>query len=296
MSQTKQSNPVAVRGFYFFGSLQAALQRLHESIHSAVFMGLIDDSTFQEYDSYPYGSWDGGLQVGDDADEPLPLWFRNWIVQLPANSRILVVGAGGGRELRLLHKLGHTVYGLEFDVDLALHTRAFLEKEPATATVPVFNVDRFEVPEFPERFDAVVISRFFLSYVHNRSRRIQFLSLLRGVLRENGQLAADYFIRPENPKSGGALAFRIQRPIANFLRALRGRGFSRVETGDHLDPKLPLFHHHYTGEEIESELISSGFETVSNDKSWFGWSVAKPKPHIRTEVKMTPSRAGMTVS
>lgn len=296
MSQTKQDATVFVRAFHFFGSMHSALQRMGESAHSAVFMGLIDDATFQEYDSYPYGQWEGGLEVGEDKDEQLPLWFRNWVVQLPSNSRILVVGAGGGRELRLLHKLGHDVSGLEYDVDLALHTKAFLEGETETSQIPVLNVKRFETPGLKEPFDAIVISRFYLSYIHNRARRINFLSQLRGALKEDGQLATDYFTRSDNPKSAGAILFRVQKPVANFLRALRGRGFSPIETGDHLDPKVPLLHHHYTSEEIESELISSGFQTVSQDKTWYGWSVAKPKSSIRTGQKMSPSRPEPAVS
>ena len=269
-----------MRSFHFWGSIQSAIHRFSESIHSAIFMGLIEDSTFQEYDSYPYGTWEDAISVGDDADEQLPLWFRNWIVQLPANSRILVVGAGGGRELRLLNKLGHDVCGLEYDVDLALHTKAFLEKDPGTAHIPVLNAERFDVPNIGDPVDAVVITRFFLSYVHGRKRRVDFLSLFRPLLKEGGQLAADYFIRPDNRRSSGALAFRIQRPIANFLRTLRGR--ARIETGDHLDPGVPLFHHHYTTEEIESELVSAGFETSKRDQTWFGWSVATPNHVIRT--------------
>jgi hypothetical protein len=78
------------------------------------------------------------------------------------------------------------------------------------------------------------------------------------------------------------MAFRFQVPIANFLRVfLRGKN-EWIETGDHLDPGVPLFHHHYITEEIESELIVGGFETLTRDSTWFGWSIATPGKKIGT--------------
>ncbi|MDF1862889.1 MAG: class I SAM-dependent methyltransferase [Verrucomicrobiales bacterium] len=264
-----------------------------ESFHSAVFMGLIPDETLQEYDTYPFGDWDGAETVSADDDEPMQAWIRNWAAtDLPAGSRILVVGAGGGREIRALRSMGFEVFGLEFDIDLATETREMLATVPGCESVEILSPPRFEVPKADGAFDVILIARYYLSLVHGRDQRTHFLSELRPLLKEDGILAADYFIRPENQKSAGAMAFRIQVPIANFLRVfLRGKN-EWIETGDHLDPGVPLFHHHYTTEEIESELIVGGFETLTRDSTWFGWSIATPGKKIGlTSNKETSSPA-----
>jgi SAM-dependent methyltransferase len=281
MSQIKGSASFAVKLFRMGSAFNRALQRMTESFHSAVFMGLIPDDTLQEYDTYPFGDWDGAEPVSVNDDETMQAWIRNWAARdLPDGC--LVVGAGGGREIRALRGMGFDVYGLEYDIDLANETRRMLASVPGCESVEILSPSRFEVPKADGAFDVILIARYYLSLIHGRDKRTHFLSELRPLLREGGLLAADYFIRPESRKSPGAMAFRFQVPIANFLRVfLRGKN-EWIETGDHLDPGVPLFHHHYITEEIESELIVGGFETLTRDSTWFGWSIATPGKKIGT--------------
>lgn len=283
MSQIKGRFGFGVRLFYLGSRLLGAMARISRSIHSAFSMGLITDRTFREFDTYPYGDWEGGATVQLKDDEPVPPWIIEWATgSLRPGASILVVGAGGGRDIRALRSLGFSVAGIEYDIPLAQQTRMVLAATRGCEHVEILSPPRYDLPAGDYRFDAVLISRHYLSLIRTRDARTAFLARLRPHLKEGGLLATDYFIRSEDPRSAAALGFRIQVPIANFLRFFqRRRRNHRIEIGDHLDPDLPLLHHHYTKEEIESELIVGGFETIASGATSFGWSIAAPKHRIK---------------
>ena len=173
-----------------------------------------------------------------------------------------------------LKNRGSHVEGQEFDVDLAASTSTALEN--AGIQIPIQQVPKFEVRGEPKSFETVFIARLYLSYIHDQNRRIEFLKKVRKLLADDGVLIFGYFTRPEDPSENFARIFRFQPYVANFFRSLRGKSEEfPVETGDHLDPHIPLYHHHYIEKEVEEELEAAGFKTIEHGRSWFGWTAAR---------------------
>lgn len=277
-STSATGQPLAVRLLSLAQRGAGLLNRLSETLISALFMGLIDDEEFQKWDVYPHQ----GSSGPDDLLNGMAEGFQPWEKQVfeaagsPKSGKALVIGAGGGRESVALSREGLEVDGIEYCSELAEYTQSALEQE--SIDISVTSPDRFEVPGEKGTYDAVFIGRYYFSYIHDRNERIEFLESLREVLRDDAVVMFSYFDRPEDPSSNLARLFRVQTPIANFLRKIRGKGAQHVEVGDHLDPNTPVFHHHFIRSEIESELKGAGFSATEHGFfTYGGWTVASPK-------------------
>lgn len=274
-----QSNPKPLRrltAFRLFGKVNALISRSLESVHSAIFMGLIDDSVFQTYDTYPYGDWDGATELNADT-KAVKDWLEVFIAgEITSDSRVLVVGAGGGKELLKLRESGCFVAGIEFDKVLFEETETMLSLCVDGPGVDFRHAERFYLEDVPNDFDVVIVPRFYASLIQGRAERIRFLSACRERLRDGGVIAFDYFTRPDSETSPASLLFKFQPTISNLLRLLRGGKKRRIETGDHLDPQVPLLHHHFNRADLNLELSEGGLVATEHGASWFGWSVAKP--------------------
>ncbi|MDF1739417.1 MAG: class I SAM-dependent methyltransferase [Verrucomicrobiales bacterium] len=246
-----------------------------ESIHSAVFMGVIDDEVLQEYDTYPYGDWKDAAPVSGDV-KGVADWLDAFIAShVTRSSRVLVVGAGGGKELIKLRETGCSVVGIEFDQSLFAETSTMLLRSADGGGITLRHAERFNLESERTDFDVVIVPRFYTSFVQGRPERVRFLKACSERLKEGGVIAFDYFTRPESETVPASLLFTLQPPVANLLRILRGGRKRRIETGDHLDPKVPLLHHHYSRANLDIELSEAGLTAAERGQTWFGWSVAK---------------------
>lgn len=244
------------------------LSRWIEAIQSGLFMGLVDDETFQPFDTFPFDE-SKTLDVRDEAARGLEPWERHVARQHLADVKsILVVAAGGVRELVGFHELGFETTGVEYGRQLCEASQRELTRRECSATIQWS--ERLAVPHGAEPFDAAFVARKFLSHVHDRRRRIELLTNIRDTLRPGATLVVACYIRPRD-----TLAFRMQAALANMLRKLRGRRGCPVEVGDHLDPDTPLYHHHFVWQELSDELREAGFSTVEHETTWFGWAVAQ---------------------
>lgn len=236
-----------------------------EALHSALFMGVLRDEDLQHYDTYPF-----------DASQPfdmraaalggLELWERETADRYFRQARsLLVVAAGGGREVIGLKELGFRVEGIDFCDELVSRTNDALKSLGAGAQLTA--APRFELPYEPGRFDGAVIARKFYSMIHDRPRRIEFLRNIRRLVPPGAPVLLSYFTRCRN-----TIAFRMQAALANLLRRLTGRR-PNIEIGDHLDPDSPLLHHHFTPAEIREEFEAAGFVLARQHETWFGYAV-----------------------
>ncbi len=247
-----------------------------ECFQSAVFMGLIDDKVFRKWDTYPYHENPGSVDSLKDMERGFKDWEQKIVDDHASHHGLtLVIAAGGGREAVALKKRGSFVEGIEFDADLAASTNEVLET--GQWQIPVTHQPHFEVPEPAEGYDTVFIGRLYLSYIYDRTVRIESLKKVRMAMKEDGILIFGYYMRPEDPKAGLARSFRLQAPIANLLRKIRGKNNQqRVEIGNHLDPYIPNFHQHFIEQEVTDELREAGFDMIEQGKTWFGWAAASP--------------------
>ncbi len=240
-----------------------------EAIQSGIFMGLIDDEAFQAFDTYPFDET-RLIDVTAEAQLGLEPWERHVAHEhLPHKASLLVVAAGGARELVGLSDLGYDATGVEYGRDLCDASQRELAIRQSNATITWS--ERLTIPPCDPPYEAAFIARKFLSHVHDRHERINFLQNIRQVMTDDATLVIGFYTRDRD-----SLAFRVQAMIANVLRRLRGQRDNPVEVGDHLDPDSPLYHHHYIWEEVRDELREAGFATVEHANTWFGWAVAKP--------------------
>jgi hypothetical protein len=167
--------------------------------------------------------------------------------------RLLVVGAGGGREVVALAGMGYDVLGFECNsalVDAAQHILAGV-RLPGSASIEL--LDRDQLPEPGDSLDGAIVGWSTYMLIPGRDRRVDFLRGLRTRLVDDGPLLISFFTRPANT----ARLRGIVR-IANSIRRLR-RG-TPVEMGDELAPN---FVHRFTLEEVEQELAEAGFRGVA---------------------------------
>ncbi|MCA9121320.1 MAG: class I SAM-dependent methyltransferase [Planctomycetaceae bacterium] len=239
-----------------------------EAIQSGIFMGLVDDSDFQAFDTYPFDETKP-INVANEANFGLEPWEKQAIHEhLTQAQSVLVVAAGGARELLGLSELGYDATGIEYGRELCASSQRELSIRKSSAAI--YDSERFQVPPGDRPYDAAFIARKFLSYIHNRDRRIEFLASIHRVIRPRAPLVFGYYTRDRD-----TLAFRLQAALANLLRKLRGRRDYPIEVGDHIDPHAPLYHHHYVWEELREELREAGFVPIEHQTSWFGWAVAR---------------------
>lgn len=239
-----------------------------EAIQSGLFMGLIDKQNFQYFDTYPFNESEE-IDLSRETQLGLEPWERQIEQQhLTGKENLIVIAAGGNRELVGFQELGYNAVGIEYGIGLCEASEQALI---ASGNQPsIVHADRFLISGAADSYDAAFIARKYLSHVHDRTVRVKFLQNIRNVLSQDAILACGYYTREHD-----GLAFRAQALVANALGKLLGRTDQTVETGDHLDPDTPLYHHHYTLDEVRSELQEAGFEVVDHGNEWFGWAVAR---------------------
>jgi SAM-dependent methyltransferase len=167
---------------------------------------------------------------------------------LQGHPRVLVAGAGGGREVIALARLGHEVTAFDFSNYLTTACRRNLQKAGYTARVLDAPPDRF--PKGLDVYDALLIGRGFYHHIPRRKRRVEFLKEGRDRLKSGAPvLLSDFFTR-----SAGSRFYRRTEVIANLLRRLRNQ-MEKVELGDWL---TNCMQHAFTREEIEGEFSEAG--------------------------------------
>ena len=165
-------------------------------------------------------------------------------------NRILVGGAGAGREMIALHKKGYVVDGFECNDELVKSGNELLRKEGITGSI--CHVPPDECIESNELYDGIIVGWSAYMLIQGRERRISFLKKLRSRIQTHGPVLISFYHR-----SGQNLYFSLVAKAANLIRFLLRR--PRVLKGDALAPN---YVHYFTKEEIEHELSHAGFRLV----------------------------------
>lgn len=280
-----ETRPLSIRLLDLSQNIRHKIVRIWETVESALAMGMINNETFRQFDTYPF---DETKEVEfDEQSFELENWERHAISShLNATDSILVVAAGGLRELVSLERLGFSVSGVEYGPKLFEESRKWLdENQPETGMTLS---SRYQLPDTGDTFDAAFICRHFYSHIIERSERIELLRAIKQQLPEGSPLILSYYIYK------GEATFKIQAQIANVMRRLRGNAKERVDVGDHVDPESSLFHHHFIQDEIASELKEAGFQAVTTDATWFGWTVARAET-VHKPVAVATTNVGVGI-
>jgi len=252
-----------------------------DRVRSLVVTSLASDAVLEAYNDLAYRS-----TVVYDATAPQ---FReqlfNWETELvdrafPAPpGRVLVGGAGGGREAFELCARGFTVTAFEPSHALA-RSMGDRARSSGAAVQPL--VGRYQ--DLPvlrtldgqpvdlrdqARFDAALLGWSSYSHIRQRSERVATLAALARLTE--GPVCASFFLRRETPGPAAT------HPLSAWAAR---RGLRRE--GDRFTPHIGFFHQS-TVEEIDGEIAEAGLVRVGlsdndGDGYWPWFAAARPRP------------------
>ena len=175
---------------------------------------------------------------------------------------ILLIAAGGGREVLALTQMGHNIDAYECNRQLIEFGNSLLEKNNIDKKIKY--LPRNSVPSEVKTYDGIIIGWGAYSHIEGRVRRMAFLSALRPFFKEGVNLMISFmWIANKNWKD------RMIINISNFFRLFRGK--FRSESGDRL---VPDFIHYFDVEEIRKEITHSGFKILDFSIKDYGCLVA----------------------
>jgi hypothetical protein len=188
-------------------------------------------------------------------------WERRALeAHFPAGGRIVVTGAGAGRELHGALALGLDPVGFEPNEAMVAAGRALLTDPEALRPC---ERDRF--PAVQGAVDGIVVGWTSYTHIPHASRRIAFLRGARSVVGPGTPVLLSFWMQP--PRTG---YLRAVRKVASAVRRLR-RG-EPVELGDTLSP---LFVHCFSRDELVAECAAAGFEVVELNPEPYPHAVAR---------------------
>jgi len=244
-----------------------ALAAVSRGLHGALCLGWFDREDLAAATALAYGRWS---RYADPEYNVSGL--NSWEVgalerHFAGCRRLLVAGAGGGRECVALARRGLEVVGFDCSPSLVRHASSLLKELGLGATVVLADPDG--VPSGLPVFDGVVVGWGAYMHIPGRGSRIEFLRRLREHVKDGGPILLSFFTRPERSRP---LLWTWR--IARAVRRLRGSRFA-VELGDSL---RDTFDHHLTEGEVRGELAEAGFEMLRFAASPYGHAVGVARP------------------
>jgi hypothetical protein len=176
--------------------------------------------------------------------------------------RLLVIAAGGGREVLALQRMEFQVDGFESHPDLVAVANRLLREEGAQANVRL--IPRDSAPNTGDVYDGIIVGWGAYMLVQARQRRVALLQQLRAQSQAHAPILISFFVRP----SESSRVYDLCAFTANVIRGALGR--EPVEPGDWLTPD---YVHYLTQDEVASELSEGGFNLVHYDTSGYGNAV-----------------------
>jgi SAM-dependent methyltransferase len=192
--------------------------------------------------------------------------------------RVLDVGCGAGREAIALVKLGYAVVGIDIAeraVEAAKRNAIQHGVEASFSTLAAHEV----TPHQLGKFDYVLTTSAFYTFLPTRRLRIQTLRALKGVLKPHGLVFLSAPLRAPSQRIGP------RARLVDWLRGLRGLLPGQVftaEWGDQLsgyvspvsDVSQPVFLRVFDSREaIEAEIQAAGLVSVSEPMTAWMWSL-----------------------
>jgi hypothetical protein len=245
------------------------------AVFDGLWLGLLSREDWARFDESFYDTRRepvGNKQFRYDEEEWNLTGLQPWEAtaiedHFPTGSRVLVTGAGGGREVLALLERGFDAVGYEPHPKLVAAGSELLERRGYPARLLVSDRDKF--PVVTDVFDAVLVGWGSYTLIAGRVRRIEFLRAARACLPDDAPIMLSFFERT----SGGSPRLATMSKVANAVR--RMRGLEPVELGDALSPNLV---HHFSRDEIASELDAAGFRIKLYESDPYPHAIATARP------------------
>lgn len=257
---------LAVRAYLVATRMISRVFRAANGCFHGIVLGLGSERLFHAIDEHFYNEWVG---YTDDAYnlKDLSGWEEAAIQQhFPAEGRVVVTAAGGGREVIALRRRGLDVDGFECNPKLAEYGTRLLRDQGHDGQVSLAPRDRWPAPD--GSYAGAVVGWGSYMLIPGRDRRIAFLRGARACLPDGAPVLVSFFHR----KADNGY-FRVVRAVGGLLRRVRGR--APVEMGDCL---VPNYAHYFTRAEIAGELAAAGFQMVDHQTRPYAHAVGIATP------------------
>jgi len=238
--------PLTVRIYFFTNSVLENFFRVVRSCFIGFWLGILkreylhtisakvyDDEKLYQDKNYNQS----GLKTWEKS--ALDLYFKK------CNS-FLVMGAGGGREVLALLKLGYDADGFECNPRLVECANALLNRQGFTGKV--FFAPPDECANTTKIYDGAIVGWGSYMHIQGREQRINFLKALRSKLRKRSPILLSFFHRQDMN------SFKIITGIGNVIKWM-----ARDEYLTEGDCLIPDYAHFFTKEKISMELNKAGF-------------------------------------
>ncbi|HEX6057402.1 MAG TPA: class I SAM-dependent methyltransferase [Gemmatimonadaceae bacterium] len=242
---------------------------------TGLWLGALGRDDLAAVDASFYSEWDR-YRSEEHNTRGLFAWEQEALrAFFPPAGRLLVTGAGGGREVHALASRGFDVDGYECNPALVERATSLLGRDGGRGTVRLLPPDRAPASGGP--YDGAIAGWSSYMLVPGRARRIAFLREMRPLLRVGAPLLLSFFTRrADSPRH------RIVAAVGRGVRRLRRD--EPVEIGDDL---FPGYSHAFTEEEILAEASAAGyrltrFEPQGPGEFDSGWAVVHVAPAPRT--------------
>lgn len=177
-------------------------------------------------------------------------------------SRVLVAGAGGGREVLALCNAGFDAEGFECSLPLIQASQKTLSQLLGVSRVVHCPADA--APEGPRVYEGIIVGWTAYTHIPTNARRILFLQALRRRTLPQSPVLISFLIQSSNGNNDLAI-----HRAARFFQLFFDRRRDPLELGDHVS--FGRYLHFFTHDEIQGELSSSGFRVVHySEESDFG--------------------------
>ena len=192
-----------------------------------------------------------------DLDGCLELWEEKVLDQYRIRSgRILILGAGDGREALAIARRGVPVVGVDLHA-VALGAANHLARG-SNLPAQFLQADYFKLPLAPHSFECALLSAWMYSAIPGRSRRQAWLAAMASLLKPRGHLILSFMPQTFPRSRLGRWRARLNTVLARLPGANPTYQPSDVWRGH--------FYHAFRDEaEIREELSTAGMEVLALD-------------------------------
>ena len=243
---------------YSFRLLERMVELVH-AVFAGAWLGILRPAQFDAVDQRHH--MQSIFARADYNRRGLFAWEERCLERFPPTGRILVIAAGGGREMLALARIGFALDGCDCNPVLVALAKKLLASVECSVTVA--GRDGLVAPRPP--YDAVVVGWGAYALMRGRVSRIRFLNSLRSVIRVDAPIMLSFPVR-----SARARAPRVSRTVANALRRLQFR--EPIELGDDLRGYAI---HRFSRGEVDFEVRQAGFELELYDEKEYGHAVCR---------------------
>ena len=176
---------------------------------------------------------------------------------------VMLIAAGGGREVLALSRMGIMVEGYECNQVLVEYGNRLLQKNKAAGRIS--HLTRNTVPSEIRQYDAVIIGWGAYSHIKGGPARIKFLKDLYPFMHAGSRLMISFIWVKERSNRD-----RMIQKISGFFGS-----FCRGEKSELGDKLVPNYMHYFREDEIRAELSQAGYRTLEYDEEKHGFIIAE---------------------